>query len=60
VSVILNLKNKIVREAYAKAIEAIEDRMDVEEANRRMNDGSELIPWEEAKKRIHQKTKINQ
>lgn len=53
VSVLLNLKNKMMREAYEKAMEEIEDRMDTEEAMKRMNDGSEMIPWEEAKKRIY-------
>jgi hypothetical protein len=55
VSVVLNLKNKIMREAYNKALEEIEDRMDMDEANRRLTDGSELMPWEEAKKKIYQK-----
>ncbi len=51
-SVLLNLKNKIMREAYLKAIEEIEERIDIEEANRRLNDDSIMIPWEEAKKSL--------
>lgn len=55
--VILNLKNKMMREAYKKAIEEIEDRLDVEETMRRMNDGSECRPFDEYVKEFNSRKK---
>ena len=43
----LDLRNKIIRKAYEKAMEEIENMLDEQEATRRLNDGSESRPFEE-------------
>lgn len=51
VSALLNLKNKTMRMAYEKAMEEIEDQIDIAEAQKRMkelhDDPSLARPWSE-------------
>lgn len=54
-SVSLNLKNKLMKKAYEKVMEEIEDALDVKEAMNRLEDGQKCIPWDEAVKRYMMK-----
>jgi hypothetical protein len=47
VMVQLDLRNKLIKLAYEKAMEEIEDMLDVAEAQQRINDGSKSRPFEE-------------
>ncbi|ODS82561.1 MAG: hypothetical protein ABS46_08670 [Cytophagaceae bacterium SCN 52-12] len=52
VMVQLDLRNRQVRKLYEQIMDKFEDLLDIQEAERRLGDNSEMIPWEEAKKSL--------
>jgi hypothetical protein len=52
VMVQLDLRNRQVRKLYEQILDKFEDLLDIQEAERRLGDSSETIPWEEAKKSL--------
>ncbi len=53
VMVQFDLRNRQARKLYEQLMKALEDMLDIQEAERRLNDDSEMIPWEEAKKHLY-------
>jgi hypothetical protein len=48
----LDLRNKMMKQAYERAMEELEDMLDLEIAEKRLADGEKSIPWSEAKNLI--------
>lgn len=53
VAVQLDLRNKLMKKVYENAMSQLEDLLESTEAESRLTDGTELIPWEEAKKNLY-------
>ncbi len=53
VAVQLDLRNKLMKKVYENAMSQLEDLIQSTEAENRLTDNSELIPWEEAKKDLY-------
>jgi hypothetical protein len=47
VMVQLDLRNKLIKHAYERAMEELEDMLDIAEAEQRIEDGSKSRPFEE-------------
>lgn len=52
VMVQFDLRNRQIRKLYEQLMDKFEDLLDIQEAEHRLGDGSEMIPWEEAKKNL--------
>ena len=49
----IDLRNRQARKLYEQLMDALENMVDIQEAEYRLKDNSEMILWEEAKKHLY-------